>query len=202
MENVEGLLSNVASIVRYSRVHHRFAHLVARSPNWLAHVLLELHHVLLALFFVDVLLGRLGRVGASESLVVTNVSGVAAPERSEHGRFYLSSLLFGEFSAVGKGQHISVEGAVLADHLTEGFVTVQNFGVQASVFVTVKIFLTLIWVLRVALAAQILELGERLGSFTVVKAGNMFVSRLRVLLHVSEFTFADSAVTVHGKERL
>jgi len=202
VEHVQGLLSNVASIVCHGRVHHGLAHLVARPPHWLGNILLELDHVLLALFFVDVLLRSLSSVSTAESFVVTNVRLVSMLERSVVGSLHGFLLLFREFAAVGISKHISIERAVLTGHLAEGLVAVEDLGVQASILITIKVFFTLVGVLRVAVATEILELGERLSGLAVVKSGDVGVLGLGVLLHVCEFTPADGAVTVHREERL
>jgi len=64
-ENVLALDSNVAGVVLNSSVHHRFAHLVRSAPDRFAHILLELNHVLFALFLVGILLARFASVGTT-----------------------------------------------------------------------------------------------------------------------------------------
>lgn len=89
---------------------------------------------------------------------------------------------------------------MLANNLAEWLVSVQDLGVEASVFVTIQIFLAFEGVLRVG---DVVELCEGLGSFAVIEARNN-VGRFfwSLLLHVNVLTLADSAVAMHREEGL
>jgi len=79
---------------------------------------------LFALLFVYILVGLVASMHASESLVVTNVCGVTMLERTENRRLNFFRSLFRECFTGAKGIHVVIEGAVLADILTEWFISV------------------------------------------------------------------------------